>query len=310
VIDPNVAGTVYLGTDAFSDGNSKGVLRSTDCGASWVHISTGENSDAINGGRQWTFAIDHVDSQVLYTNSGYFELGLFKSSNGGVDWTDVTPQGDGAPGFAGNLQMDPEDPEHLLLTWHALCSGPDGGLDPGVGCFAETEDGGATWHEHYGDMTWPGEVRVLLLHGSTWVVLGSELLYTTDGGDTYSPVPRVGGLGGHSSGTLSRASNGDFFIGTQVGIFHSPAESDGAQWSFLDNSGAWVGEIAETPTTYFATQQQGSIMIAPTGAVAQPWPVHEGSPIGCERIKYDAEHDVVYASCGANGFWRVVADGI
>ncbi len=64
-------------------------------------MSTGSGSDAINGGREWTFRINHVDGRIMYTNSGYYSLGLWKSYNGGVDWTDVTPKVDGAPGVCG-----------------------------------------------------------------------------------------------------------------------------------------------------------------------------------------------------------------
>ena len=46
---------------------------------------------ALDKGRQWTMAIDPVNSSVLYANSGYGPAGLYKSTNGGVDWTQILP---------------------------------------------------------------------------------------------------------------------------------------------------------------------------------------------------------------------------
>ena len=303
VVDPTKSGVVYLGTDSFNT-PSKGVLKSTDCGASWTHVSTGQGSSAINNGRQWTFQISPQDSRVLYTNSGYNENGLWKSTNGGVDWLSVTAKTDGAPGFVGNLQMDPKNPDHLLQSWHGPCNGPNGQYQyaDGVGCIHQSTDGGASWKGFYGSPNWPAEVRPLLLHDSTWLVLAQDVLRTTDGGKTFEVVAQ-GGLGGHSSGTLSRARNGDYYIGTQVGIFRSAAASDGKQWAQV-GSAAWVGEIADTGSSLFATQQQNGFLKSSDGGAN--WSLVTNSAKNCERAKYDSGHHLLFASCGANGFWRAV----
>jgi hypothetical protein len=304
VVDPNT-GLVYLGTDAFST-NSKGVQRSVDCGETWEHVSTGNGSDAINGGRQWTFQINHLDGRIMYTNSGYHRLGLWKSYNGGIDWTDVTPKGDGAPGFAGDLQMDPEDPEHLLLTWHAACNGLNNefGYNDQVGCFHESKDGGRTWKGHYGSPKWGAEVRVLLLHGSTWVVLASNVLRTTNGGMSFESVAG-NSLGGHSSGTLSRTKNGAYFIGTQFGAYRSAPGSDGREWSPV--GGQWVHDIEDTGTMLYMPQIVSGIRTSPSGD-GITWQEMGAGPTNCGRTGYDPLHKTLYLECGSNGFWRMAVE--
>jgi hypothetical protein len=306
VVDPVNSGVVYIGTDSFDDGNSKGVQKTTDCGASWTHISTGDGSDEINGGRQWTFRINPQDPQILYTNSGYYDLGLWKSTNGGIDWIDVTATTDGAPGFVGDLQIDPDDPDHLIQSWHAPCNGPNGeyGYEDQVGCFHETTDGGATWKGHYSTGTkWPSEVRPLLLHGSTWIVLADEALRTTDGGETFESAFE-GSLGGHSSGALSRSLNGDFYIGTAGGVYKSTAASDGAEW--VHGGGSWSGEVEDTGTTLFMGQAQATRLQTSPSGDGPNWASLEDGPLECGRVRYDSGHGLLFASCGSNGFWRYV----
>src|SRR5262245_47337676 len=47
VLDPRTAGTLYTG-DSW---DGKGLYKSTDCGATWTHVSTGRNSDKMASGR-------------------------------------------------------------------------------------------------------------------------------------------------------------------------------------------------------------------------------------------------------------------
>jgi len=65
VVDPQMPSTVYLGTCQY------GIWKSTHCGSDWTHVNTGTHGDAIYHSRQWTFVIDPIDPNVLYTNAGY-----------------------------------------------------------------------------------------------------------------------------------------------------------------------------------------------------------------------------------------------
>ena len=96
---------------------NQGIWKTTDCGADWVHINTGKNGGALDSGRQWTFVIDPVDPNVLYTNSGYkrgcrVALGMeterrARSSRRTAAWTgkSVWPPADAQPCEDGRVQF-------------------------------------------------------------------------------------------------------------------------------------------------------------------------------------------------------------
>ncbi|PWT78494.1 MAG: hypothetical protein C5B58_15210, partial [Acidobacteria bacterium] len=83
VVDPINPSTIYVGRAM------DGIYRSTDCGANWKRISTGRNSRTMASGRTWTMVIDPSDPQTIYTNQGYGESGVYKTSNGGLDWDQI-----------------------------------------------------------------------------------------------------------------------------------------------------------------------------------------------------------------------------
>src|SRR4029077_20798309 len=105
-----------LGTDGM------GIYRTTDCEASWAKINTGTSGAALDRGDQWSMAIDPVDLKVMYAVSGYGTMGLFKTTNGGVDWKQPL-----APeiahvfvydGFTAQVRVDPTEHEHVVITPH------------------------------------------------------------------------------------------------------------------------------------------------------------------------------------------------
>jgi hypothetical protein len=83
LVDTNTAGTVYVTT------SRSGIFKSTDCGASWVKTNTGRNGDQLDAGLIWSAALDPVSPDTLYALAGYGPAGLWKSTNGGVDWDNV-----------------------------------------------------------------------------------------------------------------------------------------------------------------------------------------------------------------------------
>src|SRR5258706_1958344 len=137
VMNPQDPAMVYRGSC------NQGIWRTTDCGATWVHINTGKNGATLDAGRQWTFVIDPVDLNVLYTNSGYGTKsdGAFKSTNVGVDFEEMWPPAEPALAkiveynFEGGVAMDPSDHAHLLITFHAKCAPPHT-----EACFGESTD--------------------------------------------------------------------------------------------------------------------------------------------------------------------------
>ncbi|OGO16903.1 MAG: hypothetical protein A2Z14_01930 [Chloroflexi bacterium RBG_16_48_8] len=75
VIDPVHPSTVYVGT-----WHGGGVYKTEDWGNSWTQVSTG-----LNGAKIHFLAIDPAQTQTLYAATYY--NGIFKSSNGGENWS-------------------------------------------------------------------------------------------------------------------------------------------------------------------------------------------------------------------------------
>src|SRR5579859_427254 len=131
-VDPQDPATVYAagGSAVCCTSGSSGIFKSTDCGATWAKVSTGANSDLLEKGWQWGtgIVIDSVTPTTMYAQSGYGSEGLFKSVNGGVDWTQLfLPDSQIAmtvsSTFTQNAAMDPSDHTHLVVTFHSNCSG-------------------------------------------------------------------------------------------------------------------------------------------------------------------------------------------
>jgi hypothetical protein len=299
-LDPAHAGTVYVGG---GDGGI-GIRKTTDCGSTWEHVSTGPGSEDVEAGGQTTFQIDGVKG-TLYTNSLYGHDGVYKSTNGGVDWQNITPSGEGMHSFIGHIDIDPEDGDHLLAMHHAACAG-DG--DRQGGCFGETTDGGATWKAHYHEPQFPGEVMVFLLHGGTWIAGASEgMLRTTNAGETWTKVSDLG-AGGHSTRPPYRASDGAYYAGTSLGgVLRSDPGTEGASWSNAGNMQWLLGATGDGTNVYISGQ--AGIWTSPESDGTN-WELMPNSPThsdGCstDPHTFDADHHLLYVSCHTDGFWRV-----
>ncbi len=217
LIDPTNSGTVYLGTSQL------GIWKTTDCGSNWVHINTGNSGTDVNGGsvagslldggRQWTMVMDPADSKTIYATAGYGAGGIFRSTDGGVDWSQILPSSISSQnqyaGFIEKLTMDPTNHLHLLASFHTMCIGTalagapvvDNGNNVSVvsassstptgtstnyqgwGCLAETKDGGTSWAMTTSAYPWvnsdgPGQTMV---NATTWFygTNGSQGLWRT-----------------------------------------------------------------------------------------------------------------------------------
>jgi hypothetical protein len=313
VLDPSQPGVVYLGT------SSQGIYKTTDCGSTWVHIDTGNNGAKLDTGRNWTMVIDPIHPDTLYTNSGYGGLtgGLVKSTNGGVDWDIVWPPandptwanvvGDGS--FLGMVSMDPGDPTHLLLLFHADCAAPHQPV-----CLGESTDAGQSWRIVEGDPKMAGAhggSLFFLGNAKTWLYRETGGLWrTADGGSSWTQVSTVGNDGAGSQ--IYRSATGAFYIGLQSGLARS---TDGISWSIMPGTGQFTGGIAGDGTTIYASDYtvcfDWNSPITPyftsPEADGMTWtamptspPVQQGG-----TLAYDASHHILYSSNCQDGFWRV-----
>jgi hypothetical protein len=314
VLDPTRSGTVYLGTC------NMGLWKTTDCGANWVHIDTGRNGAILDSSRQWTFAIDPIDPNVLYTNSGYGAMsnGAFKSINGGVDWDPIWPPADPALAnvvdynFVGLIALDPTDHEHLLLSFHGACKAPHA-----AACYGESHDGGASWTLADGHSDWSGgeaQTIYFLDDSRTWLWSSNAdgLWRTNDSGASWTLLDV--NVGGHNASPVYHSKTGAFYLAMNSGIHRS---ADGTSWSnVLTNT---TMGVTGNGTTLFASigfpwnPGQGPAPYQPFWTSAesdgQTWRPLASPPLtNGGSLAYDVDHHILYSSNLDAGFWRVVTE--
>jgi photosystem II stability/assembly factor-like uncharacterized protein len=119
--DPVVAKTLYAGTDK--------VYKSIDQGTTWVAIS-----GALPGtGKLTVLKIAPSDTQVIYAGSG---TKLYRTTNGGGAWTDITPGLPVATNFLTDVAINDTDPKIAYATFSGYVAGEK---------VYHTLNGGSTW---------------------------------------------------------------------------------------------------------------------------------------------------------------------
>jgi hypothetical protein len=303
VIDRSNSANITLGTDGM------GVYRTTDCGASWTHINTGQSAAALDGGAQWSMAIDPVDPNVIYTVSGYGTNGVFKTTNAGIDWKQTL-----APefahifvydGFTAQVRIDPTDHQHVVITPHFTCQAGHSET-----CFLETVDGGTTWTAVENAPSSGEGARITLADHSTWFSgLGFGGLYrTSNAGMSWT---RVTDAQSYAYEVFHRP-NGKYYLPVAFGLSQS---DDGITWTTPANSPGAQVVAASATRIYVGT---GGWCV---GAHDQPFNPISSSAIdnpttwtidksysnrwGSGDLQYDADHHMLYTSNCLGGFWRV-----
>jgi hypothetical protein len=312
VVDPFSAGTVWLGT------TNGGFFKSTNCGADFVHINTGRNGQMLDtqGQGLLSIAVDPVHQGVIYVFK-YGGNGLFKSTDGGVDWDQmITPGSDIAKaiplGYIDSISMDPTDSTHLVVSNHITCNPP---YDPT--CEAETTDGGETWRVFKAPdySNWEEQAGVWIIDKTTWLYGGRYLWLTTDNGADWTNLAPDPGAAywGFSGGeneihSIPRGPDGAYYLTSNQGVVRST--DGGMSWSILPNTGGQkVPFVIGGDRMYAMDSWNGSnVWSAPVSDPTQGSQM-TGPPIGntgCPYLDYDTAHNVLYASCFSNGAWRMV----
>lgn len=236
VVDPS-DGSVYAAAGNKTNGGNggTGVYKSTDCGATFTLVSTGTNSDKLASGDPWAMLVAPDHPGTLYINNGYGnDPTIFRSTNGGVDWTELNPDpphvtGSGAP-FVQAIAMDPHDSAHLAVTFHTNCGSPYNAW-----CFSESSDSGATWHMFNGPVSVPGFTisgwteasSISILGASAYLVLSpAGVHYTGDGGATWTLVLAYIDSTSYA-GSTHILPDGTLYIGNSEGPIYQSASAPG-----------------------------------------------------------------------------------
>jgi photosystem II stability/assembly factor-like uncharacterized protein len=191
VVDPSNADNVYVAALGHPYGKNpeRGVFRSHDGGATWKKILfRDDGTGAID------IAMDPRDSRVLYASlwevyrrpwmlsSGGKGSGLFKSTDGGDTWTELT-HNEGLPsGVVGKIMLavSPVDSRRI----YAVIEAAAGGL-------YRSDDGGATWKHVNGSRDlWQRAFYFMRVVADpedkdALYVLNFKLFKSTDAGETF-----------------------------------------------------------------------------------------------------------------------------
>jgi photosystem II stability/assembly factor-like uncharacterized protein len=300
--NPDVAYLSATG-NAFMRSTERGVYRTRDGGRSWSKIlflsdSVGAADVELQPGNpDVVFAVmSRMERKPWSIISGAREGGIFKSTNGGDNWTRLTA---GLPNELigkGNIAVTAANPQRLYLLYEAK---PGGGL-------YRSDDAGASWQ---------------MVNG-TPAIVQRPFYYTTLGGDpTNADVVYVGAEGFWKSTDAGKTlrtfptphgDNHDVWVNPRDGNIMIQSNDGGANVS-LNGGRTWstqynqpTSEIYQVyidnqyPYRLYGAQQDNSTLIVPSlplnSGQAEEW----RSGPGCETgpiMPHPTNPDTVYGSC-------------
>ncbi len=302
--NPNLVYVAVLG-HAFGPNEMRGVFRSRDGGATWEKVLyRDENAGGID------LAMDPNNPRVIYAalwqarrmpwgmESGGPGSGIFKSTDGGNTWTEIS-RNDGLPkGTLGKIgiTVSPLDSDRV---W-AIVEAEDGGV-------FRSDDAGATWAKLNDDRSlrqrawYYTHIYADPENANTVYVLNVRFWKSTDGGRTYETIDTPHG------------DNHDLWIDPNNALRMVEGNDGGANVTY--NGGAtWTGQDNQ-PTAQFyhvvttehfpyhlcGAQQDNSTLCTPSrttgfGISVQDWYTVGGCESGYIAVRPD-DPDVSYAGC-------------
>ena len=196
VVDPRDADRVYVAAigHAFGPNAERGVFRSTDGGKSWKKVLfLNDSTGAMD------LTIDPTNPRILFAsmwkfqrmpwgmNAGGGRSGLWKTTDGGDTWKEVTfnPGIPAKPLGKIGISISPANPRRVYASIEA----PDS-----AGGIFRSDDGGDTWTRTSDDQKW--SVRAWYYSGvtadptdeNTVYVMNLQVWRSVDGGKTFSMV--------------------------------------------------------------------------------------------------------------------------
>jgi hypothetical protein len=314
VVNP-LDGTVYAAAGNATNGGQEGtaVYRSSDCGASFELVSNGSGATNLFTGNPWAMRINPEKPNIIYINNGYGdEPTIYRSRDAGFDFTALYPAPeDVVRNFSQAIAMDPDDPDHLIMSYHLTC---EGGHTPM--CLVRTKDSGDNWEIIDGPPELPGwqeAASVSILGPDTYVYTGPGIWFTSDAGKSWSQVADFDIFGSYGGGA-HKAADGRYYLpgGRGAGgvgqVNIAGGEPLGSEWQHLAAPPASViVDDGEHLISSYAYSKEEVFTWAPLDDPENWTPMPDD---GCERganmMAYDPVNGVVYSANWGAGLWRYV----
>lgn len=299
--NPDIVYVAAMG-DIFGTDAERGVFRTKDGGKTWQRVLFKSNRASA-----FDLSIDPTNPNVLFASldqfqrfpwdetSGGPDSGLYKTTDGGDTWTDITRNPGLPKGVIGKVgvSISPARPSRV----YAIIEAADGGV-------YRSDDSGATWQKLFDDREQRREAASYLhitadtQDPDTVYVQHVEVWKSTDGGKTFTTRPMQ--HSDHHAMWIDPKNARRIIDGSDGGA--SVSLNGGASWSTLDNQPtADLFSLAvddQEPYWVYASQNDNSHMGIPsrTAGSAIGWPdVLEigGGEGGQTAVKPDGS--VVYA---------------
>ncbi len=294
----NSAGHIFAATRGRAD-NQGGIMRSTDGGVTWTRVLAPSSNVGVSlaGANNSMSDIEIGSNGDLY--AGNFSCRIFRSTNGGNTWANITPPGVGGTNGQNNrveMALAPSTTNTTAgTTIYAL-----GVSYPNVSWFRKSTDGGTSWSSlnipkmveqncvqgtrdfANGQAWYDLIVSVKPDNANTVLIGGLDVHGSTDGGTTFSMLSYwTGGCATYVHADIHnivfRPGNfNEVVVASDGGLSYSP-DAGTLGTSFSDrNNGYNVTQFyaCATPATsgsnrFFAgAQDNGTIMTSAVGAGA------------------------------------------
>lgn len=335
VTSPDMDPALFMGASGFGVGNIvQDPQHPTDMyvggyGSLWKSVDYGFTwSEVLSNPTPAYEPLGHVlavggdaRSTTLWLANGNGGQKVYRSTDGGLDFTLTGALSGGPDAALYSIVVDPNDPTHLLSGFHeqdGMAESTDAGDSWQYSGTAGWPSGGISWFPFFVDMGDSGKTR------KTWLAIaqnGGSVVLTTDGGASWAVPDGIAGLQhAHGNASLYQAGATLFIAGTQgtgdgvyrstdrgrswtrvntqaMGIVWGSDKNVYAMWSWACASCTWGSPVQSQVAPQPGTDWSNAAADVTNGLAWGPNSVAATS---------DGTHAVFVGSMWSSGLWRYV----